>query len=139
MVRAFEVHHFKPHWLSRIAKGDGLLPPPPAGQPPPPPPQQPAVRPVGEVQDEYPKEHGAYVVFTSMADDRRSRWLQQQEVNAVASETPEFMHWSEKPISWSRADHPEVMPNPGSYALVLSAIVGVKTGGSRVGGPELCV
>ena len=31
------------------------------------------------------------------------------------------MHWSEKPISWSRADHPEVMPNPGSYALVLSA------------------
>ena len=31
------------------------------------------------------------------------------------------MHWSEKPISWSRADHPEVMPNPGSYTLVLSA------------------
>ena len=31
------------------------------------------------------------------------------------------MHWSEKPISWSRADHPEVMPNPGSYALVLDA------------------
>ena len=31
------------------------------------------------------------------------------------------MHWSKKPISWSRADHPEVMPNPGSYALVLDA------------------
>ncbi|SPT18094.1 unnamed protein product [Triticum aestivum] len=29
------------------------------------------------------------------------------------------MHWSEKPISWSQADHPEVMPSPGSYALVL--------------------
>ena len=39
----------------------------------------------------------------------------------MASETPEFMHWSEKPISWSRADHPEVMPSPGSYALVLDA------------------
>ena len=38
-----------------------------------------------------------------------------------ASETPEFMHWSEKPISRSRADHPRVMPNPGSYALVLDA------------------
>ena len=68
-----------------------------------------------------PEEHGAYVVFTSMADDRRSRRLQRQEVNAVALETPEFMHWSEKPISWSRADHPEVMPSPGSYALVLDA------------------
>ena len=31
------------------------------------------------------------------------------------------MHWSEKPISWSRADHPEVMPSPSSYALVLDA------------------
>ena len=31
------------------------------------------------------------------------------------------MHWSEKPISWSRADHPEVMPNHDSYALVLDA------------------
>ena len=56
-----------------------------------------------------------------MADDRRNRRQQQLEVNAVASETPEFMHSSEKPISWSRADHPEVMPNPGSYALVLDA------------------
>ena len=61
------------------------------------------------------------MVFTSVADDRRSRRLQRQEVNAVASETPEFMHWSERPISWSRADHPEVMPSPGSYALVLDA------------------
>ena len=39
----------------------------------------------------------------------------------MASNTPEFMHWSKKPISWSRADHPEVMPFPGSYALVLDA------------------
>ncbi|KAI4981893.1 hypothetical protein ZWY2020_022385 [Hordeum vulgare] len=29
------------------------------------------------------------------------------------------MHWSDKPITWSRVDHPAVMPNPGSYMLVL--------------------
>src|SRR5664279_1570436 len=29
------------------------------------------------------------------------------------------MHWSEKPISWSREDHPDIMPTPGGYALVL--------------------
>lgn len=34
------------------------------------------------------------------------------------------MHWSEKPISWSRADHLEVLPSPGSYALVLDATLG---------------
>ena len=60
-------------------------------------------------------------MFTSMADDKRSRRQQKQEVQAVASNALEFMHWSEKPISWSRADHPEVMPSPGSYALVLDA------------------
>ena len=60
-------------------------------------------------------------MFTSVAEDKHSRRQRQQEVNAVASETPEFMHWSEKPISWTRADHPEVMTNPGSYALVLDA------------------
>ncbi|SPT18305.1 unnamed protein product [Triticum aestivum] len=56
-----------------------------------------------------------------MADDKHSRRQQHREVNVVASEAPEFMHRSEKPISWSRADHPEVIPSPGSYALVLDA------------------
>ena len=70
-----------------IAKGDGLQPAPPVG-PPPPPPQQPVARPVGAVQDDYPEEKGAYIVFTSVADDRYSKRQQRLEVNAVASETP---------------------------------------------------
>ena len=111
----------KCHWLTRISKGEGLVPPPPPG-PPPPAPQQPAARPaVGAIQDKFLNEHAAYVVFTRQAEERRSRRRQQQEVKAVSSNSPEFMHWSEKPISWSRADHPEVMPSPGSYALVLDA------------------
>ena len=32
---------------------------------------------------------------------------------------PQYMHWSEKPISWSWEDHPDIMPTPGGYALVL--------------------
>ena len=52
-------------------------------------------------------------------------------MNAVASSAPEFMHWSEKPISWSRADHPEVMPSPGSYALVLDATLAMERRVSR--------
>ena len=70
-------------------------------------------------------------MFTSVADDKHNRQQRQQEVNAVASETPEFMHWSEKPISWSRADHPEVMPNPGSYALVLDATFAIERRAGR--------
>jgi hypothetical protein len=80
----------KCHWLTRIARGEGL-PPPPAG-PPPPPPQQSVVWPVGAIQDEFPEEHRAYVIFTSVTDDRHSQHQQLREVNAVASEAPEFMH-----------------------------------------------
>ena len=111
----------KCHWLTRISKGEGLVPPPPAG-PPPPAPQLPTARPaVGAVHDEFPDEHAAYVIFTSQPEGQRSRRQEYQEVNVVATNPAEHMHWSEKPISWSRADHPEVMPSPGSYALVLDA------------------
>src|SRR4051812_49798251 len=32
------------------------------------------------------------------------------------------MHWSQCDISWSRADHPTVLPNPGNYPLVVDAL-----------------
>ena len=41
------------------------------------------------------------------------------EVNAVMPAIPRYMDWSDQEISWSQADHPKVMPKPGSYALVL--------------------
>ena len=73
------------------------------------------------MHDEFPDEHAAYVVFTSHPEGRRRRRREHQEVNVVATNPAKHMHWSEKPISWSRADHPEVMPSPGSYVLVLDA------------------
>ena len=41
------------------------------------------------------------------------------------------MHWSEKPITWSRADHPAVMPSPGAYAMVLESTFAVERRASR--------
>src|SRR3954463_9186505 len=33
------------------------------------------------------------------------------------------MNWSDKGISWGREDHPSIMPNPGTYPLVVDALV----------------
>jgi hypothetical protein len=33
------------------------------------------------------------------------------------------MHWSEAAITWGREDHPQLLPSPGEYALVLDPIV----------------
>ena len=32
---------------------------------------------------------------------------------------PRYLNWSEQEVSWSRNDHPKVMPTPGGYALVV--------------------
>ena len=33
------------------------------------------------------------------------------------------MHWSDNTITWGREDHPGLMPNPGSYSLVVDSII----------------
>ena len=41
------------------------------------------------------------------------------EVNAVMPAVPTWMNWADQPISWNSSDHPDIMPNPGGYALVV--------------------
>jgi hypothetical protein len=35
------------------------------------------------------------------------------------SVVPKLMYWSDQAIGWDKADHPEIMPNPGGYTLVM--------------------
>ena len=37
---------------------------------------------------------------------------------------PRWLNWSEQPITWTRADHPPVVENPGALALVVAPEVG---------------
>ena len=73
--------------------------------------------------DAYPDQSTAYVVFTSLGDDKRSERLLRQEVNTVVLAKTDFMHWSDRPITWTREDHPTVMPSPGGYTLVLNPTI----------------
>jgi hypothetical protein len=57
----------------------------------------------------------------------------------VPPATPEYLNWSEHPISFDRSDHPPKIPRPGHHALVLEAQIGGFTskkvfmdGGSRL-------
>jgi hypothetical protein len=38
--------------------------------------------------------------------------------------TPSFLNWSEEAITFGRDDHPEYIPNPGHYPLVVDPIIG---------------
>ena len=58
-------------------------------------------------------------MFTTEQQDRQSVQHRHMEVNAVMPGVPRYMSWSDQEITWSIRDHPKIMPNPGSYALVI--------------------
>jgi hypothetical protein len=41
----------------------------------------------------------------------------------VSLTTPEYLKWSEVPITFDRSDHPDFVPWPGQYPLIVSPIV----------------
>ena len=66
---------------------------------------------------------GQYHVFTTNTC-KRDQKLRKRAVNTVAPAAPQWLNWSEQPITWSRADHPPRVDNPGSLALVVAPQVG---------------
>jgi hypothetical protein len=57
-----------------------------------------------------------------MSNSQRKReW---HEVHVVEKAPPSFLDWSEDAITFSREDHPNRIPNPGQYPLVLDPVIG---------------
>lgn len=56
-------------------------------------------------------------------DSKRKQKLELREVNAIAPATPQYMRWSEVPITFDRFDHPDFEPKPSRYPLVLAPTV----------------
>src|SRR4051794_24333039 len=66
-------------------------------------------------------DHEAYHIFTTSIC-QRDRQLQQHAALSVEKELaiPKWLNWSEQPITWRREDHPQVVNNPGAFALVVA-------------------
>src|SRR5947207_6393794 len=56
-------------------------------------------------------------------ESKRKHKLVAREINALTPATPKYFKWSELPITFNRSDHPESVPHPGHYPLVLDPIV----------------
>ena len=48
------------------------------------------------------------------------------EVYMTEPATPAFLRWSKAAITFNSSDHPESVPHPGRYQLMLDPIVGPK-------------
>jgi hypothetical protein len=42
---------------------------------------------------------------------------------AVSPVTPKYLRWSKVPITFDHSDHPDFVPKPGRYLLILCPIV----------------
>src|SRR5438105_9896055 len=56
-------------------------------------------------------------------ESKRKQKLTAREINAITPATPKYLKWSEAPITFGWTDHPNHVPHPGRYPLVLDLIV----------------
>jgi hypothetical protein len=54
----------------------------------------------------------------------RHRKKERREVCSVKVAAPVYLDWSDKPIIFDQGDHPDYVPSPGRYPLIVDPIIG---------------
>jgi hypothetical protein len=54
----------------------------------------------------------------------RHRKQERREVCSAKVATPVHLDWSDKPITFDQGDHPDCVPSPGRYPLVVDPVIG---------------
>ena len=81
-----------------------------------------------EKDGNFPTPDGCLMIFGGLEayDSKRRQKIARREVYMAKPATPAFLRWSESTITFDRTDHPESVPHPGRYLLVVDPIVGTK-------------
>ena len=81
-----------------------------------------------EKDDGFPTSDGCLMIFRGSAayDSKHCQKVARHEVYMAQPATPPFLWWSESTITFDRTDHPDTIPHPGRYPLVVDPIVGPK-------------
>jgi hypothetical protein len=74
----------------------------------------------------FPAVENVFLIFggPTVAMSTRQRKKERHEVLTAEGAPPSFLNWSEDAITFSREDHPNRVPNPGQYPLVVDPIIG---------------
>jgi hypothetical protein len=74
----------------------------------------------------FPAEENIFLIFGGPTVNMSSRQRKREwhEVLAAEKAPPSFLDWSEDAITFSREDHPNRIPNPGQYPLVVDPVIG---------------
>jgi hypothetical protein len=74
----------------------------------------------------FPAVENVFLIFggptVDMSNSQR-KW-ERHKVLAAEKAAPSFLDWSEDAITFIREDHPNRIPNPGRYPLVVDPVIG---------------
>jgi hypothetical protein len=74
----------------------------------------------------FPAMESVFLIFERPTIDMSSRQRKRERHEVLATEKapPSFLDWSEDTITFGREDHPNRIPNPGQYPLVVDPVIG---------------
>jgi hypothetical protein len=80
----------------------------------------------GDKAEEFPEVHGCFMIYGGQVANASAwhRKQERQEVCSVKVAAPVYLDWSDKPITFDQGDHPDCMPSPRKYPLVVDPVIG---------------
>jgi hypothetical protein len=80
----------------------------------------------GNKAEEFPEVHDCFMIYDGEVANAsaRHRKRERREVCSVKVAAPVYLDWSDKPITIDQGDHPDRVPSPGKYPLVVDPIIG---------------
>jgi hypothetical protein len=80
----------------------------------------------GDREEDFPEVHNCFMIHDGQVANASARHRKQErrEVCSVKVAAPVYLDWSDKPITFNRGDHPDFVPSPGRYPLVVDPIIG---------------
>jgi hypothetical protein len=76
--------------------------------------------------EEFPEVHDCFMIYGGQVANASARHRKQEhrEVCSVKVAAPVYLDWSDKPITFDQGDHPDRVPSPGKYSLVVDPVIG---------------
>jgi hypothetical protein len=80
----------------------------------------------GDKEEEFPEVHNCFMIYGGQVANAsaRHRTQERREVCSVKVAAPVYLDWSDKPITFDQGDHPDCVPSPGRYLLVVNPVIG---------------
>jgi hypothetical protein len=77
-------------------------------------------------EEEFQEVHNCFMIYGGQVANASARHRKQErrEVCSVKVAASVYRDWSDKPITFDQGDHPDCVPSPGRYPLVVEPVIG---------------